>query len=375
MTKIVICYLDTGGGHRQAAKAIAEALREVPDEQQGPLTVIEQGELPSSNRLNSMFLNFYNFLLRHHQEWMKYYFAFIEWAKPNESRLAYRMSGDSAKTFWRQLQPDVVVSVHPMLNHYTYWGLKDAGLVGKTKFAIVLTDPNAGFWSGWACRDADLNVAPNSAARDRLVALGILPERIRTIGMPVRSAFCLPPKVDATTVLARLGLEQDRLTVLLSGGWAGGGEIEQIFRALTKVKRRIQVVVICGHNALLLARINALRDMTNMPFAALPFTDSMSDLMWACDLMITKGGGLTTSEAVARRLPLVLDMIHEPMPQELGTVQMLVESGKATGLKSVDDIIEIVENFQKLNERPLPSMISVHEIARAILSLSDRAGQ
>ena len=72
-----------------------------------------------------------------------------------------------------RVQPSIIVSVHPMVNHYIALAMKDAGLAGKTKFIIVVTDPSACLWSGWACTDADLIIAPNDLARDRLIELGI----------------------------------------------------------------------------------------------------------------------------------------------------------------------------------------------------------
>ena len=387
MNKVIVCYANTGGGHKQAAEAVRDALIEVHNlsEQTGPLEVITQGALQSDNFINSMFLDFYNYLLRDHQQWMKHYYTFIEWLKPNESRLAYKMCGSYAKDMWTRLQPAVVVSVHPMLNHYTYLGLADAGLAGKTKLVVVVTDPNAGLWSGWACKDADLIIAPNDLARDRLIEMGTDPQRVRAIGMPVNPAFLKPPLVTRQELLKqlKLKLETGRLTILLSGGWAGGGEVLQMYRSLQRVKKPIQVVTLCGHNQRLRAALETEAKRSNLPTAVLPFVDSMPDLMAACDLIITKGGGLTTAESVARRLPMVLDMLTAPMPQEIGTVNILVEANLAIPLKHIAELPEIIENFQPVVSREsqlLPTVHNLHrtdavyDIARDILALIEPAG-
>lgn len=382
MKRIVICYADTGGGHKQAADAIREAILEVhaSSGSSSNIEVITQGALQSKNVLNSAFLDFYNYLLRHHPARMKHYYRFIEWLKPNESKLAYKMCGDFARNMWMALRPAVVVSVHPMLNHYTHLGLIDAGLRDETRFVIVVTDPNAGLWSGWACKAADLIIAPNDLAAIRLRDLGVNPNTIRTIGMPVKPSFLRPPLIDRDQLLRELGLGPNRITILLSGGWAGGGAVLQIYRALQEVRRPIQVVVLCGHNSDLLDQLHAATVGSALPTAVLPFVDSLADLMSACDLLITKGGGLTTAEAVARRIPMVLDMLSEPMPQEAGTVNLLIEAGLAQPMKSIADIARIVQSFQPAPDRldkPLPAVHNldrsdaVFDIAREILGIAE----
>ncbi len=101
--------------------------------------------------------------------------------------------------------------------------------------------------------------------------------------------------------------------------------------------------------------------------------------------MVTKAGGLTTFEAIARRLPLAIDVITEPMPQEAGTVNILVEAGSAQAVKKPDDIVKIIENTKirtQCKDMPLPSFQSldhieaIYDIAETILSyLKDTGAQ
>ena len=102
--------------------------------------------------------------------------------------------------------------------------------------------------------------------------------------------------------------------------------------------------------------------------------------MAAVDLMVTKAGGLTTFEAIARRLPMAIDMITQPMPQEQGTIDILVQQKLAQQVKNPDDIVPIVENFTPNMDRrntKLPTAYhldragAVYDISRAIMSLCD----
>jgi UDP-N-acetylglucosamine:LPS N-acetylglucosamine transferase len=106
----------------------------------------------------------------------------------------------------------------------------------------------------------------------------------------------------------------------------------------------------------------------------------MSDLMSAVDLMVTKAGGLTSFEAIARRLPLALDMITPPMPQEMGTVDLLVNNGLAKKVCTPKDVISIIEELKPVEDRSQIKLPEAHcldragaifDIARAVLSYCD----
>ncbi len=379
--RIFVCYAQTGGGHTYAAEAIRTALNELLQKKPEfpPLEVIVEPIVRQSNFINHLFVELYNYLLRSHQNWMKYYFWFIELVKPNQTMLGYIACQKYINELLARVKPSIIVSVHPMVNHYLTLGLKDANMAGNTKFVIVVTDPNGTLWSGWACPDADLIVAPNDLAQNSLIELGIAPDRIRTIGMPIEPKYVRPAKVKRDEALRLLGLTPERLTVLLSGGWAGGGAVTKIYQALEQVTRPIQIIVLCGHNETLFARMNEKKERSSLPTLVLAYTESLSQLMSICDLLVTKGGALTTYQAVARRLPMVLDLLTEPMPQEAGTVSMLIETNLAKPLRKVEDIVPIVESLEIVDDRESQVLPTVHnldridaiyEIAETILSLA-----
>jgi processive 1,2-diacylglycerol beta-glucosyltransferase len=196
------------------------------------------------------------------------------------------------------------------------------------------------------------------------------------MGMPVNPDFIKPPSVSRDEFREHLGLSKDRPTVCINGGWAGGGNMLDIYQQLSRVKRQVQCIFLCGHNKQLYEMVKKEARKSSIPTAVLPFHDRMSDLMSAVDLMVTKAGGLTTFEAIARRLPLAVDMITKPMPQEIGTVEIVVEEGLAKPVARPSDIIDIVEQLQVVKDRSsvkLPSnhqldrVDAVYNIARAIL--------
>ena len=380
--RICLCFSDTGGGHRSAAEAIETALREVAAKELPGISVdiFLDNLAEKTHPINRWFVDLYNYLLRYHQAWMKYYTWFIEESKPNDSALGYWLAEKYVKEVFQRERPSVVVSVHPMVNHYLARAMKELGMSPKDKLITVITDPNSQLWSGWACKDADTIIAPNDLAFNRLVELGIDPRRIKTIGMPIQPQFLRPPKVERQELLTSLGLEPARLTICITAGWAGGGNMVEVYRVLASVAERLQVIVVCGHNQELLEEIKHEAASSTVNTVVLPYLESMSDLMASCDLLVTKAGGLTTFEAIARHLPMAIDLLTEPMPQEAGTAEMLIEQNLAKPLYKPTDIVHIIESLDRDPERekkPLPSAHgldqtdAVYGIARTILYSCD----
>lgn len=330
-----------------------------------------------SHPVNQFFVDLYNFLLRHHQDWMKYYYWFLNVTKPNDSPLGYLLAKPFLHKLLEKEPPSVMVSVHPMLNHYLARSRADLGLSDRVKLIVVVTDPNKELWKGWACEDADLTIVPNDLARDQLIEWGVAPERIRVMGMPVHPEFLRAPVKSKKDFLTSVGLDPDILTVCINSGWAGGGNMMKIYDKLALVKRPLQALFLCGHNNALCEQAQAAADSSPVKTRVLPFYDSMAVVMNACDLMVTKAGGLTTFEAIARRLPIAFDTITEPMPQERGTIDILLEQGLAHAVRNPEDIVPIVESLQLATDReqqPLPVAHSLdqthaaYNIATLILS-------
>ncbi|MBA4076365.1 MAG: hypothetical protein C0508_15080 [Cyanobacteria bacterium PR.023] len=373
--RIGLFFSDTGGGHRSATEALQAGILKVLAERFSHYNVEVQIDsiVENSHPINRSFVQIYNYLLRHQQSAMKYYYWFIETFKPNDSKFGWMITRPYVVKTLHDMKADLVVSVHPMSNQYIARGLRESGLRSKTKLVTVVTDPNGDFWSGWACHDADLTIVPNDLAQQRLIELGVEPSKIAIMGMPVHPAFISAPSCSPEEFRQSLGLDKDLPTICINSGWAGGGNMIAIYRALKAVKRKVQVVFLCGHNVKLYESLKKEVGQSVIPTAVLPFHDSMADVMAACDLMVTKAGGLTSFEAVARRLPMAIDMITTPMPQEYGTARMLVEQGLATAIEQADDIVAVVEKMtcrRDLEARPLPVKHQLDQVD-AIFNISE----
>lgn len=361
-------------------QALAAAIKEVAahDPNHRIVQITSDNIVEHSHPLNKQFVETYNYLLRHHQPLMKYYYDLLHLLKPSESNAAYALVKKYLCRWLSEQAPSVVVSAHPMTNHYIARAMKDIGIKDHIKLVTVVTDPNADLWRSWACPETDLFIVPNEIVFSKLTQWGMAPERIEVVGMPVHPDFLKEPAVDRATFLSHLGLSVDALTVCVNAGWAGGGNMLRVLSALRETERHIQVIFLCGHNNKLYEE--AVELTADLPFAisVLPFHDRMPDLMKACDLMVTKAGGLTTYQAVASRLPLAIDCITPPMPQERGTVDILVDGGLAQRVQDPRDIINIVQYACVITDRQralpavhnLNSADAIYAMARLILKNS-----
>src|SRR5277367_4714843 len=118
--KICIFFSDTGGGHRSAAEAIRAAINEIgttlPVDQRPDVAL--DNVVEKSHAVSGLFVRFYNYLLKHHQEQMQLYYWFVQAAKPNEFRPYYGLVKNYVYKLLETHNPTSIVSVHPMLNHY-----------------------------------------------------------------------------------------------------------------------------------------------------------------------------------------------------------------------------------------------------------------
>jgi processive 1,2-diacylglycerol beta-glucosyltransferase len=165
-----------------------------------------------------------------------------------------------------------------------------------------------------------------------LVARGAAADRVLATGIPVSAKFSAT--IDSAAVRKRYGLRDDLPVLLVLSGGFGMGPVVEILAALDRVERPLQCVVVAGRNDRL-RRDLAAQDRRH-PTHVLGFVTNMHEWMAVSDLLITKPGGLTTSEALVMGKPL---FILNPIPgQEAANSDFLLEHGAAAKVNSVDDL-------------------------------------
>jgi processive 1,2-diacylglycerol beta-glucosyltransferase len=229
-----------------------------------------------------------------------------------------------------RLEPRVVLATH-------FLPLEILGRMAATTrpwprpfTATVVTDFEA--HALWMEPVVDLYCVAAEETRARLLARGAAATDVAVTGIPVAAKFARP--LDAAAVRKRHGLRDDLPVLLVLSGGFGLGPVEAILGALGKVASPLQIVVVCGRNEALRARV-ALCDRKH-PMHVLGFVTDMQDWMAAADLIVTKPGGLTSSEALALGRPL---LIVNPIPgQEAANSDFLLEHGAAVKVNRIDDL-------------------------------------
>jgi len=341
--KILIISSDTGGGHRSAAAAIVAGVQNFLEGQSYAIRVVRAVE--ESHHISAKLVNLYNWVLRNKQHWMKYLYWAVNRFRPETREFFHARGIGYVRALFERWCPHVVVSVHPLTQHIFARVLKELGLLDRIPLVTVVTDPTYGFWKGWACNDVHLYLCATEEARQQLIDYGIAPERIKVSGMPVHPKFDFPDEQAAQAARRELGLDPEKFTVFVNAGWEGGGNIPRIFRELVRGELDMQAIFLAGRNEELKSEAELLAAGAKFPIKVIGYSEQVEELMRAANVMISKLGGLTTFEALSCRLPIIADGTTEPMPQEAGTVNLIVKRGAGVLLRQASDVVPTVRRM------------------------------
>ena len=363
--RILFLFSDTGGGHRSAAEAIIEALHtdfgsrlslEMVD-------IFKQYAPPPLNYLP----DWYPKIVRLPHAWGAGYYL-----SDGRNRSQFLITTTwpyirrSIRKLIAQHPCELIVSLHPLANTPILKAL------GKkhTPFITVVTDLVTSHAS-WYHRRVDLCIVPTEAARQRALRNGLRPEQVQVIGLPVAERFCQPGG-DKAQIRARLGWPQDMPVILLMGGGEGMGPLEKTAVAIDNAQLPFALVVIAGRNQPLKQRLESLPWAS--PTFIYGFVHEMPDFMKAADVLVSKAGPGTITEAFNAGLPIIL---YSRLPgQESGNVTFVVSEGAGVWAPSPDQIIATLRRWQEnppmlaaaaQNARRLANPNAAHQIAHTLV--------
>ncbi len=257
---------------------------------------------------------------------------------------------------FREHDPDLVLSVHPLLNHVAWQaiqrGRRRRGLV------TVITDL-VEFHLGWMFSRTDLTIVPTEGALQECLRSGLPRERLRLLGLPVDLRFRPPAPGEKAALRRRLGLDEKRFTILLSGGGEGSGKLITQVRALARRGGEWQLIVVCGRNDKLRRRLARVNFQSRA--LVLGFVDNMPDLMRASDLVVSKAGPGAIGEALATEVPILLTAY---LPgQETHNVTFVTDSGIGLYTPKPAQLLEAVRDLAQPGSA---SWVAMSERAAAI---------
>lgn len=336
--KVLLFSCNTGEGHNATARAIMEVLeaQNVQCDLRDTLTYLSPG-------FSEFICNWHNRIYRHAPKLFDMgYRAMEHTADPEETSLVFEVLKLCAGKVWRMLAAgdyDAVICTHAfsamvMTQVRRTWGAEVPCYFVATDYTCSPTVEQT---------DLDGYFIPDQALSGEFVRAGISSLKLLASGIPVRQSFY--SKTDKQNAREALSLPRDKIIVLLMCGSMGCGPMRKIARDLTEqLPENSLVITVCGNNEKLYEAMSEIADPRLM---VLGFTRQIDVYMDAADILVTKPGGLSTTEAGNKRLPMVL--INTVGGCESRNFDFFLGRGYAVG--SVD-AQEVVECTRELAENP-----------------------
>ncbi len=318
--RFLFIFSDTGGGHRAAAQAVRDEMERL----YGDAVAVDMADIFVEPRLwpFDRFPAWYRWMVG--LDSVPWGIGYTVTDHPTVvetlTRLAWPYVRASLHRFLERHAADGIVLFHSVPGRALFHAVRQG--LSSSPMAVVVLDL-VGVHAMWFPPGADLYIVPTEAARQRALHWGVPPERLERVGMPVRRAFVEARDLPAAEARARLGLSPERPMALLVGGGEGMGPLEAIVRALARRRPAADLVAIVGRNDRLYERLRRLESPA--PLRVERFVSDMHLWMRAADIVVTKAGPNTLSEALVAGVPLVI--YSALRGQEWGNVGYVVENG------------------------------------------------
>jgi processive 1,2-diacylglycerol beta-glucosyltransferase len=323
--RVLLLSATSGAGHVRAAQALEKAFVA-----RGDCAVEHIDALQYVSRLfQRVYDKAYISMVRRAPELMGVLYDRTDqpWQHPRRRLALDRLNTGPMIRMLKRVQPDLCVATHFLPAEIIAW------LIAKKKLrahnTIVVTDYDV--HAMWLCRTVDRYYVAIDEAAEYLARIGVPREKLHVTGIPVDPLFAIT--VNRSDARKELGLDAAAPMILISAGGYGIGPVEQLVKDLLALDRPWQIAAIAGKSEKTRKRLEELAKGAGKLSSGSPrlcpvgFTTEMDKYMAAADLMVGKAGGLTTSEALARGLPMAL---IEPIPgQEERNADHLLEAGAA----------------------------------------------
>src|SRR5262245_17308110 len=373
--RVLILSASAGAGHVRAAEALERAFA-----QTGLAREVQHVDaLQFTNKVfRKLYSRAYLELVDHAPDVLGWLYDWLDTPWQKERR---RLAWDKLNTrpFVRMIQryrPDLVLCTHFLPGEIISW-MKAKKRLGCAE-GVVVTDFDV--HAMWLCHHVEQYFVAIDETREHLVRLGVPAERVTASGIPIDPVFAQPK--DRNAMRDKHGLARDRTIVLLSAGGFGVGPIANAVTSLLGLRHPAQIVVVCGRNEELRRRLEArAADTASGALVVVGYTTEMDEYMAAADVLVGKPGGLTTSEALARELILV---IVNPIPgQEERNSDHLLEQGAAIRCNNlpvlgykIDQLLDdpVRMTAMRASARRLARPNAAHDIVRKAIDLVPARG-
>lgn len=373
MKKIIIFYASYGGGHLTAAKSIYEYL--TTNYQDLDVELIDCMKYVNITIEKITTAAYREMAKKLPWAWGRIYADSQKGPLAHISSRSNKILAIKLLKLLREKKPDLIISTHPFGSQMCCY-LKRKGKI-DSKIATIMTDfaPHDQWLVG--SDYTDYFFVANEKMKNYLITKKINENKVFTTGIPISSKFL--QKFDKAKILKDFDLKENTKTILFFGGGAfglGKSKTIEVFECFVKNFNNIQMIAISGKNEKMKNEFEkiVLDNQKQNNIKIFEYTDKVPELMSISDLVVTKPGGLTTSESLASNLPMI---IINPIPgQEEDNAKFLEEKGIAIWIKKEDQPYEIInkvlsnpETLEKMKEatKTLAKKYSTRDICNILL--------
>ena len=312
--KVLIMSASTGGGHNRAAKAMKDEIeKKCIDGEHITCEIIDSLKLINTIMDKIISSGYEKSAKYTPKAWGGVYKmsdANIVSKHEYKGNLFNTLLASKLKKLLKERKPDLIIGTHPfpmialstLKKKYPYRNAFNSFFVPP--LISVLTDYTA--HSTYIQDEIDYYIAGDEYVKEVLISEGVDGDKIKPYGIPVEKSFL--EHREKSVVLEELGLAPDKFTVLLMGGSFGAGNIKDTLKELLEIDRGFQIIVITGRNETLKEKLEkSLEKYTiDKNISILGFTQDMNDILSAVDIIVSKPGGLTTTECLLKELPMII---------------------------------------------------------------------
>ena len=362
--RILVFSAGFGNGHFRAAEAVIEGIR--IKEPAAEIIHLDFGDF-LSKRFNTMAKNLYIEMIKHTPKlWGKFYYKTAK-LRPESmiQRFLKQLGRNDFLKYIQAFAPDLIVCTYPTISSI----LAQLRLEQILQVPVITVITDYTVHSHWVHPGVDRYMVGCQEVKESLVSWGIKAPCILVTGIPVSPKF--EAEMDRGDIISKLGLNPDLTTFLVMGGAYGGlKSVRRICKTLADSLVPVQSIIVCGKNIKLYHSLGAVIEQAFNPVVRLGYVHNVEELMAVSDLIITKAGGLTVSEALTKRLPLV---IYKAIPgQEEENANFVQRTGAGHVAGTEEELGWLLKRFlsnpreiEKMREKAAEAMPG-HSTERAV---------
>lgn len=332
MKKVLIFTASIGGGHNEAASCLEREFVK-----HGFIAKKRDALWEVNRKLESVIFHSYKILIDKFPKVYGNLYDISNKRKTNKlmTELVLKFSKNKIYNIILEEKPDLIISTHCFVIGVIGY-LKEEGLI-DIPFISVVTDFEAHLT--YINKNVDAYIVSSDHIKESLARHGISRDKIFSYGIPIKNEF-----LNRTNTKP---IKKKAFQILLMAGSLGHKDMKKVLKGITNKNDNYRIVVVCGNNEKL--RESIQKDYANLiqreKIILYGFTRNIPDIMESSDIIITKPGGLTVSEAIAKKLPIVVPYYIPGHEKE--NLDFLIKSGLAIYVDGIDNLKELIKSIMK----------------------------